>query len=1267
MNGKVSQLIAIVKGRIIRHISTRRVRLGNSLTSIFVGGRYLPLIVGLSLSTLAVSLWRELNLQKEQIQKKTPLPINYIETGFRQHGDQQFFHLSAFVLGGGFLIAFFVALAIYFAQKFYRRARQLELANQELQQEIRDRQQIEINLREREQQLRESEEGWQLALKGNNDGIWDWNIITNEVFFSTQWKAMLGYQDHEISQEFSEFFNRLHSEDRDRIIEAIQDHLHKKTTFSSIEHRLLCKDGTYKWILTRGQALWNENGNPIRMVGFHTDITENKRFEEELRWKETLLRSMANTSPLGFYVVDNRTDDILYFNHNFCTIWQLEHLEEPMKKGYFKHNNIISKCLELVSNEVEFLESFCHHENQKNDNIITEEIFFKQSKVLRVFSAKIKNNDSSEPNQFTCSRLYLFEDITHQKKVELALKLTDFALEKLAIPTMLIQKNGKILKTNEACSQKLGYSYEEVEKMSVYELDKNLTLDGWQAHWAILKRQRSLNFTSQILTKEGILLPVEITSNYLEFHGQEYVFSCARDLTADLQAKQQINESKEYMELILQASSDGFWDWNLQTGAIYLSSRWKEMIGYGDKELPNELSSWQKIIFKEDQDALMQLVNNREHSHNSRFIKTHKLYHKNGSVINVLARAIKINDQNGECIRMIGTHTDITQLIQTQEELRKSEERISALLNAMPDTMIRLRIDGTLLDYHGQKELLIPFKNNHVSGFLITEKIKEHLLIKLELAITTGQLQTYEYQLNSADGMHYYEARLVKSNADEAVCIIREMTQGIKTEEALRNSRKIIDKIADSTPNILYVYHLIERKIVYLNRATIDVLGYTKEEILAGGIEGLQRLIHPEDIAQFSEYLEQIMIGLDGNVFEFEYRMQSANGIWRNLISRDTIFTRTSEGVPEQILGTAIDMTESKMVHEELTNRLNEVKERNEEITLLSHMTHLLQAAISVDEAWLVISQLMPMLFPHNSGGVFRLNPVFNSLEGVIIWGTPSTTQELFLLDECLALQKGQPHLQEHKSNVLCCQHLISCPPAMSFCIPIANQGETIGLFYLGAGLKIYNLSQGDILLSQEQTIPKDKQQLAVTVARQISMGLANLTLRETLRHQSIRDSLTGLYNRRYLEESLEREIHLARRNKKTLGVIMLDVDHFKRFNDTFGHDAGDVVLRELGLFLQNNIRRSDIACRYGGEELTVILPGASLEQITVRAEQLRLGVKALKLVYQGQSLGNITLSLGVACFPQHGDSGKDVIQVADAALYQAKRQGRDRVVAAAN
>jgi PAS domain-containing protein len=129
--------------------------------------------------------------------------------------------------------------------------------------------------------------------------------------------------------------------------------------------------------------------------------------------------------------------------------------------------------------------------------------------VIRGFSAKIKNYDISDPNQFTCSRLYLFEDITHQKKVELELKLTDFALEKLAIPTILIQKDGKLLKTNEASCQLLGYSYEELEKMYVYELDKRFTLDAWPAHWARLKRQLSLKFTSKIMTKAGMLLPVQ--------------------------------------------------------------------------------------------------------------------------------------------------------------------------------------------------------------------------------------------------------------------------------------------------------------------------------------------------------------------------------------------------------------------------------------------------------------------------------------------------------------------------------------------------------------------------------------------------------------------------------------------------------------------------------------------------------------------------------------------------------------------------------------
>ncbi|MWY86369.1 GGDEF domain-containing protein, partial [Francisella tularensis] len=148
-----------------------------------------------------------------------------------------------------------------------------------------------------------------------------------------------------------------------------------------------------------------------------------------------------------------------------------------------------------------------------------------------------------------------------------------------------------------------------------------------------------------------------------------------------------------------------------------------------------------------------------------------------------------------------------------------------------------------------------------------------------------------------------------------------------------------------------------------------------------------------------------------------------------------------------------------------------------------------------------------------------------------------------------------------------------------------------------------------------------------------------------------IRNSLTGLFNRRYLEESLEREIHRSKRKQQSLGIIMLDIDHFKRFNDTFGHEAGDTVLRELGLLLQQYVRQSDIACRYGGEEFTLILPEASLKIVRQRAEQLRQGAKQLQVQHRRQSLGAITLSLGVACFPEHGLSAETVIRDADAAL----------------
>jgi diguanylate cyclase (GGDEF)-like protein len=273
-------------------------------------------------------------------------------------------------------------------------------------------------------------------------------------------------------------------------------------------------------------------------------------------------------------------------------------------------------------------------------------------------------------------------------------------------------------------------------------------------------------------------------------------------------------------------------------------------------------------------------------------------------------------------------------------------------------------------------------------------------------------------------------------------------------------------------------------------------------------------------------------------------------------------------------------------------------------------------------------------------------------MEAVAIFGNLKSEETIFEFDDCWALRRSQIHLATQAKPGLFCKHIgQDSHPTASLCLPMISQGEVFGLLHVQTQLP--------------EGLSPVRQQLARTVTEQMSLALANLKLRETLRSESIRDALTGLFNRRYLEESLNREIRRAECQQQPLSIIMVDIDHFKQFNDTFGHEAGDTVLRSLGQFLGQQVRGSDIACRFGGEELTLILPNASLEVAATRAEQLRQGVSHLQLYYQDQSLSTITISLGVACFPEHGQEGELLLRRADEALYQAKRQGRNCVVAA--
>jgi diguanylate cyclase (GGDEF)-like protein len=212
-------------------------------------------------------------------------------------------------------------------------------------------------------------------------------------------------------------------------------------------------------------------------------------------------------------------------------------------------------------------------------------------------------------------------------------------------------------------------------------------------------------------------------------------------------------------------------------------------------------------------------------------------------------------------------------------------------------------------------------------------------------------------------------------------------------------------------------------------------------------------------------------------------------------------------------------------------------------------------------------------------------------------------------------------------------------------------QGETLGVLHL--------------IRLDGQDLDESQLRLATMVAERIGLATANLRLREVLKAQSIRDPLTGLFNRRYMEESFERELHRANRDGSTIGAIMLDLDHFKQFNDIFGHDGGDVILKEFSELLLARTRKEDIVCRYGGEEFLIILPGASQADTQSRAESLLGAVRNIAVSSRGRELGPISASVGVAVYPKHGNTMASLIGAADEALYEAKARGRDCVILA--
>jgi diguanylate cyclase (GGDEF)-like protein/PAS domain S-box-containing protein len=472
----------------------------------------------------------------------------------------------------------------------------------------------------------------------------------------------------------------------------------------------------------------------------------------------------------------------------------------------------------------------------------------------------------------------------------------------------------------------------------------------------------------------------------------------------------------------------------------------------------------------------------------------------------------------------------------------------------------------------------------------------------------------------------------------------------LEVEKALRASEERYRELFENANEMVYTMDL-EGNLTSLNKAAERITGYSRAEALQ------MKLTHfaaPDYQEVARRMMERQIAGESPATYDLEIITKDGQRVALEISTHIII----RDGKPVGVQGIAHNITERKKTEEALQQaKLNleawvhELEQRTREMTLLSEMGDMLRACLTSDEAYSVIVRVAQQIFPVQAGALFAITASRNLVEAVAVWGDSSLIERVFSPDECWGLRRGRVHSVEDSSVGLLCKHLPHPTPEGYLCIPMMAQSEALGILYLAQ--------------PASARLTEAKQRLASAMAEHIAMALSNLKLHETLRSQSIRDPLTNLFNRRFMEESLELELRRAARNQRPLGVIMLDLDRFKHFNDTFGHEAGDVLLRELGILLQTNIRAEDIACRYGGEEFTLILPEGSSEVIRQRAEALREAIKQLEVLHRGKPIGRITASLGVAIFPENGRSGLDLLHAADAALYQSKDAGGDHVTTA--
>jgi diguanylate cyclase (GGDEF)-like protein/PAS domain S-box-containing protein len=466
--------------------------------------------------------------------------------------------------------------------------------------------------------------------------------------------------------------------------------------------------------------------------------------------------------------------------------------------------------------------------------------------------------------------------------------------------------------------------------------------------------------------------------------------------------------------------------------------------------------------------------------------------------------------------------------------------------------------------------------------------------------------------------------------------LTEQISEKEKIARALEESSARFRAIGDNALDAIVISDSGGR-VAYWNPAAERTFGFTAMEIMGRSIHDL--LAPPRNREKAGERYAHFAATGEGEVPGRTLRLRALRKDGAEF-PVDLSISAMNLGGSWHALGIVRDVSEQEKT-------LAALRRSESDLTNIARLSDLLQSCRTISEAYPIIAEKATELFPMASGSLAMVLAEGRDLVRVAAWG-PGCSLRSFQEEDCLALQGSGEHGCGEPGGADRCRHLAGSAEQQGLCLPLKVQEKTRGVVTL--------------TMAEEGAIDDATRQALHSFADVVKLSLANLQLRESLAEQAFRDPLTGLFNRRYLMETLPREIRRAQRRGSPLTIAMLDIDHFKRFNDVYGHDAGDLVLAELAMQLAGSLRAEDVACRYGGEEFLFLLPDCDLDAAYQRMTEISAKAGSRAYVLRGRTLPGTTVSVGLAVLSETLSTSESLITAADKAMYAAKRMGRNRV-----